>query len=820
MASRTLEIQVNQTGSARAGLDGLTGGLDKLNASAGKANTSTTGLTGGLRNLASSYGPALGIAGVAAAIGSYAQQSSAAAMQSGRLETATDSLGARFGLTGNQIVASMKAASLGAISGAEAMEKANLAMSLGVIKTAEDFKTLTEGAAVLGRAVGLDATQALDSLVIGLGRGSTEVLDNLGITLKAAEAQETYAARLGKTVSELTEVEKKEAFQAVALEKIREKTAELGGLQEDQLSKLERSSAAWADLQVKSGEVINTFVAATGILDGLNTTMDYMLENVTAVSGAFENGLGAGLLQVFDNANPVTQLLERFGVDVIPDFVAASGEAAAAIQTQAEAHTNAAGAAAEQASAMSNLSLLQMDTISDLSKLDEAYNEKKQDLLDNRLKAESDASESQAENYRTMNEKLNEIDLNRGTQTAEQIAQKKAKVIAGYNEENAEIVARLNERQAAIDEQIAKEKAQHEEKAAEIKRLMALQVLEQSGQLEELTGIAGITAQQYMDAVAAGAISANKEVETQAAATEKTFEGSQKRASEIVKQNQDLIKRLHGETTDAITRGSKTSTDSVVSDFDRQANAARRAYDARSLTTGTVTANTYRRNTDWGPGMATGGFIKVPPGYPNDTYPIRVSSGELVSVIPANEAGRGPGFAQGTGGIPAGWKLDENGDYVPPEYQPGYIWNGKKWVPPAGGTVVRGNKGTTNYTGFGGWTAATRASAYQQAMRNAGVSRTSTTPRNDSGLSSKERQMARLAARAAESAPATFSPAPSSTGGSTSRGSLGGGGFGGPVSIHIDYHPTVSLANQFELVQALEPAFQELARKYGIPTNG
>jgi hypothetical protein len=42
-----------------------------------------------------------------------------------------------------------------------------------------------------------------------------------------------------------------------------------------------------------------------------------------------------------------------------------------------------------------------------------------------------------------------------------------------------------------------------------------------------------------------------------------------------------------------------------------------------------------------GPGFATGGSFTVPSGFPNDTYPIRVSSGEHVTVVPAGEGRMG-----------------------------------------------------------------------------------------------------------------------------------------------------------------------------------
>jgi hypothetical protein len=817
MASRTLEIVVNQSGNAAKGIDGLNTSLGKTEPAAKKASQATGDLTGSLKGLVGQYGPALGIAGVAAAVGSYGVEASKAAMQSDRLEGATDKLGAKFGLTGDQIVASMKAASLGTISGMEAMEKANLAMSLGVIKSAEDFKTLTEGAATLGRAVGLDTTQALDSLIIGLGRGSTEVLDNLGITLKAAEAQEIYAAKLGKSASELTEVEKKQAFQSVALDKIREKTAELGGVQEDQLTKLERSSVAWADLQVKSGEVLNTFVAATGVLDGLNTVMDYMLENVTAVSGAMEQGLGQGLLQIFDNANPVTQLLERFGVDIIPDFVEASTAATEAVNTQAQAHQTAAAAVAEQEAAIQGLSLSQVTTLTQLGQMEEAYNEKKEELLSRRLEAESDAAESSAENQRKLNQKLNELNLEHGKLTAEQIEAKKQKILASYQEENTEIQARLNERQAAIDAQLEKERQQYEEKAQELKLIMAAQVLEQSGQLEEMTGIAGITAEQYVQAVKFGAIEANREVETQMRSIVSNFQGAQRDQESVARTNAESIKRILGESATSSANSWKQATNSIVSDFERQAKAA---YDARMAQTGSVS---YSGGAGWssrGARFAQGGSFTVPPGYPNDSFPMWVESGERVTVIPRDQASRMPKFANGTGISKVGQATNQarNLGYLNIDKSLQELQQYSSSV-----LAVASSRELLDFFGGGGdlKNAVKRAAdldkriAASRAATTGLIKRPATkgTPSTAEIFANLEAANARRAK--AETASLISTASPVSAAPTPSTGHTGPATF----NITIQYNPTVAMGTQYELVQALEPAFQELARKYKIPVN-
>ncbi|MBK8720687.1 MAG: hypothetical protein IPN32_39180 [Deltaproteobacteria bacterium] len=98
--------------------------------------------------------------------------------------------------------------------------KANQASSLGVAQNAEEFAKLSRAAQALGQKLGTSTEDAFESLVAAVGRGSSAMLDNLGIVVKQEQAQEQYAQKLGKATSELTKSEQAEAFRKVALEKI------------------------------------------------------------------------------------------------------------------------------------------------------------------------------------------------------------------------------------------------------------------------------------------------------------------------------------------------------------------------------------------------------------------------------------------------------------------------------------------------------------------------------------------------------------------------------------------------------------------------
>jgi len=128
------------------------------------------------------------------------------------------------------------------------MKLANQAMLLGVAKTSVEFEELTVLARRLGQAVGRSTVEAFGDLATGIGRQSRLILDNLGIIVKVEKANQTYAARLGKTVSELTDAEKKQAFLNATLDAAREKVADLGEDAENLAGNFQKLKATVANL--------------------------------------------------------------------------------------------------------------------------------------------------------------------------------------------------------------------------------------------------------------------------------------------------------------------------------------------------------------------------------------------------------------------------------------------------------------------------------------------------------------------------------------------------------------------------------------------
>jgi hypothetical protein len=112
-------------------------------------------------------------------------------------------------------------ATLGLITNYDLLQAANRGVALGVELTADKFAVLSQAATVISQKMGTDATNAINDLMVGMGRQSRLILDNLGIIVNADQAYERFAKTLGVTVKQLTESERRTAFQTEAIEQMK-----------------------------------------------------------------------------------------------------------------------------------------------------------------------------------------------------------------------------------------------------------------------------------------------------------------------------------------------------------------------------------------------------------------------------------------------------------------------------------------------------------------------------------------------------------------------------------------------------------------------
>lgn len=113
-----------------------------------------------------------------------------------------------------------RTATMGLVSDMELARQAISAKRLGLPATEEGFARLTEAAMKLGVTSGKTAEEGIAAIVGGLGKGETELLDNVGVTLRAEEAQRAWAEAHNMTVAAMTAEQKSLAVKEIGMQRV------------------------------------------------------------------------------------------------------------------------------------------------------------------------------------------------------------------------------------------------------------------------------------------------------------------------------------------------------------------------------------------------------------------------------------------------------------------------------------------------------------------------------------------------------------------------------------------------------------------------
>ena len=168
----------------------------------------------------------------------------------------------------------------GTMSKFDLFQQANNATILGVSNNSDEMAEMFDMAQRLGRALGVDTKRSVESLITGIGRQSRLMLDNIGIIVKADQAYESYAKKLGISTDKLTEADKKHAFLNATLEAARSKVKELGPETETSIDVFDRLKASADNLGASVGEALMPALEglahwATFAMTGLNEFLQW-----------------------------------------------------------------------------------------------------------------------------------------------------------------------------------------------------------------------------------------------------------------------------------------------------------------------------------------------------------------------------------------------------------------------------------------------------------------------------------------------------------------------------------------------------------------
>lgn len=205
------------------------------------------------------------------------------AAQTEQLEKGLVALGETSGIALKSLSQGLKEATGNAISLEQAMRSTVAITSAGLDPSSvERFGLAAKNASV---ALGRNLEDTLDRVTRGVTKLEPELLDEIGVFVRLDEVTQEYAASLGKTAGELTNFERRLAFQAAVLEQLEQKFGDIGDSVD--VSVYENLSAAVLDL----GKNIATFISKF-----LEPLIGFLSERPAALLGAI-GVLSGGILR-------------------------------------------------------------------------------------------------------------------------------------------------------------------------------------------------------------------------------------------------------------------------------------------------------------------------------------------------------------------------------------------------------------------------------------------------------------------------------------------------------------------------------------------
>ncbi len=230
-----------------------------------KAFSKMSGEMGGGSGLVAAYaGLAANIFALTAGFGALSRAAAATQLEEGLVE-----MGKASGLAMHTLSKGLVEATGHAISLEESMRSVALITSAGIdASKIEEFGAVARKASV---ALGRNLSDSMSRLTRGVTKLEPELLDELGIMVRLDEASKTYADSIGKSVSELSNFEKRQAFLNATLA---EGEAKFGSLSNVDVNAFDKLSATFANL-AKSG--------IGGIADMLLPIVNFLSEKPLAL---------------------------------------------------------------------------------------------------------------------------------------------------------------------------------------------------------------------------------------------------------------------------------------------------------------------------------------------------------------------------------------------------------------------------------------------------------------------------------------------------------------------------------------------------------
>ncbi len=210
----------NKAGAAAGNYQKKQKGVGQAGLSSAKSfSKMTQGITGGLVPAYAAL--AANVFAITAAFGFFKRAADVKLLEEGQV-----SFAASTGFALQTVTTGLREASGGMLGFKEAAEAAAMGVAKGF--SPEQLENLAVGARKVSQALGRGFEDSFDRLIRGASKAEPELLDELGITLKLADATEKYGQKIGKNAKELTAFERS---QAVLLETQRQLDTQFGAME-------------------------------------------------------------------------------------------------------------------------------------------------------------------------------------------------------------------------------------------------------------------------------------------------------------------------------------------------------------------------------------------------------------------------------------------------------------------------------------------------------------------------------------------------------------------------------------------------------------
>ena len=290
----------------------LTRSTTRLGQASASAGRQFGAQASGLGGLVSAY------AGAAATVFALQQAFSALnrAAQAETIIRGTQNLASAIGESGNRIIGSLQEITQGQLTMVEAAEKANLALASGF--NTKQIEQLGEVSLKASKALGRNLGDAFERLVRGAAKLEPELLDELGIFTRIEPAAAAYAKQLGKTASELTQFERRQAFVNEVIDEGLRKFSAIDVTAPSAQKSLERLATAVSDLGQKFGLMI-----ANSVLPLVNFFANDMTNAISLFSLALFQVSRVAFREFNESIGKVSGGMERFRTFILDNSRAA-----------------------------------------------------------------------------------------------------------------------------------------------------------------------------------------------------------------------------------------------------------------------------------------------------------------------------------------------------------------------------------------------------------------------------------------------------------------------------------------------------------------